>query len=261
MVLSVCRQILGDLHAADDAFQATFLVLIRRSGSFAVPSATPLARGSTAWLTGPPSRRGGSPRRRRVRERRVAVPAAAGSDCGAELDDLRSLLHEEVNRLPAKYRAPVVLCYFEGRTHEEAAGASTGRWGPLPRSCSPELVTFSDRGSPAAASRPPRSSAPPRWSDGYREDRTRRGPPRRDDRPGHQGHTSRGQRGGLVEDHAQESDIRSIKDKCRGLAWALALLGTGAGAVVRKGESRFNRRDGPRRESGAGRRGPVPQLA
>jgi DNA-directed RNA polymerase specialized sigma24 family protein len=36
MVLSVCRQILGDLHAADDAFQATFLVLIRRSGSFKV---------------------------------------------------------------------------------------------------------------------------------------------------------------------------------------------------------------------------------
>ena len=71
MVLSVCRQVLGDPHAADDAFQATFLVLIRRGGSLRLRRATPLAPGSTEWLTEPPSSaapvgartRAGSPRR------------------------------------------------------------------------------------------------------------------------------------------------------------------------------------------------------
>ena len=45
------------------------------------------------------------------------------SSTPTEFDDLRFLVHEEVNRLPAKYRAPVVLCYLEGRTHDEAAAA------------------------------------------------------------------------------------------------------------------------------------------
>ena len=123
MVLSVCRQILGDLHAAEDAFQATFLVLIRRSGSFEVRASDSLG----PWLYGVAYRTALKARRlaehRRARERQVAMAATEGSNCPAELDDLRSLLHEEVSRLPAKYRAPVVLCYLEGRTHEEAAGA------------------------------------------------------------------------------------------------------------------------------------------
>ncbi len=51
------------------------------------------------------------------------MPAAAGTTAAVEQDELRRSLHEEVNRLPAKYRDPVVLCYFEGRTHDEAAAA------------------------------------------------------------------------------------------------------------------------------------------
>ena len=47
----------------------------------------------------------------------------------AELDDLRGTLHEEINRLPAKYRDPVVLCYLEGRTHDQAASALAGQSG------------------------------------------------------------------------------------------------------------------------------------
>jgi RNA polymerase sigma factor (sigma-70 family) len=123
MVLSVCRQILGDVHAADDAFQATFLVLIRRSGSLGSREYNTLG----PWLYGVAYRTAIQARRltarRRARERRVAVPVVAGDTSPVELDDLRSLLHAEVSRLPAKYRAPIVLCYFEGRTHEEAAGA------------------------------------------------------------------------------------------------------------------------------------------
>jgi RNA polymerase sigma factor (sigma-70 family) len=110
MVLSVCRQILGDLHAVEDAFQATFLVLIRRSGSFEVRGCDSLG----PWLYGVAYRTAVKARqlaaRRRGRERGLALPATAASASPAEIDDLRSLLHEEVSRLPAKYRAPVVLC-------------------------------------------------------------------------------------------------------------------------------------------------------
>jgi RNA polymerase sigma factor (sigma-70 family) len=123
MVLSVCRQLLGDLHAADDAFQATFLVLIRRSGSFKVRECDSLG----PWLYGVAYRTAIKARRlaarRLAREHRAAVSTASACDSRAEVGELRSLLHEEVSRLPAKYRAPVVLCYFEGRTHDEAAAA------------------------------------------------------------------------------------------------------------------------------------------
>ena len=79
---------------------------------------------------------------------------AAGSDRPAEFNDLRSLLHEEVSLLPAKYRAPVVLRYFEGAHTRKRPGPSAGRWEPFVFVWL-ELVTCSDRGSPAAASRPP----------------------------------------------------------------------------------------------------------
>ena len=54
------------------------------------------------------------------------MPAVGGPSAAIEHGELQALLHDEVNRLPAKYRAPVVLCYFEGRTHDEAAAAL--RW-------------------------------------------------------------------------------------------------------------------------------------
>ena len=54
MVLAVCRQVLGDPHAAEDAFQATFLVLVRRAGSLRVRECDSLGPWLMAWLTGPP---------------------------------------------------------------------------------------------------------------------------------------------------------------------------------------------------------------
>ena len=121
LVWNVCRQVLGDAHAAEDAFQATFLVLVRRAASLRVRQQGSLG----PWLYGVAyrialkARQGAA--RRRTRERRVAKTAVETASDAIEHDELQALLHDEVNRLPAKYRAPVVLCYFEGRTHEEAA--------------------------------------------------------------------------------------------------------------------------------------------
>ncbi len=119
MVLGVCRHLLGDPHAAEDAFQATFLVLVRKAGSIRVEDS--LGR----WLYGVSQRVAARARveaaRRRRKEASVAVSEpTTDADDPARLD-LRPLLHEELNRLPEKYRAPVVLCHLEGLTHEQAA--------------------------------------------------------------------------------------------------------------------------------------------
>jgi RNA polymerase sigma factor (sigma-70 family) len=116
MVLRVCRDALRDTHDADDAFQATFLVLARRSGSIRRPEAL------GAWLHGVAQRitaslRVGAARRRRHEQSRGET--VAGSPDPA--DDAAPILHDEVSRLPPRHREAVVLCYFQGLTHEEAA--------------------------------------------------------------------------------------------------------------------------------------------
>ncbi|MBY0525831.1 MAG: sigma-70 family RNA polymerase sigma factor [Gemmataceae bacterium] len=118
MVLGVCRRMLLDVHDADDAFQATFLVLVRRAKGLR-------QWGSLGnWLHGVAYRVALKARartlRRRARETEVEdVPHPV--DEAAAWRELRPVLDAEVDRLPAKYRRPVVLCYLEGRTHEEAA--------------------------------------------------------------------------------------------------------------------------------------------
>src|SRR5579883_622807 len=123
MVLRVCRQILRDAHDAEDAFQATFLVLARRAGSVR-------QRGSVAsWLYGIAQRlamrsRADTARRRaherRRAERRAMTAGYSASHDGGEAECWPEL-HEEVARLPEKYRESVVLCYLEGLTTEAAA--------------------------------------------------------------------------------------------------------------------------------------------
>ena len=119
MVLSVCRRSLFDHRDVEDAFQATFLVLIRkaealRDGDLLGP-----------WLHGVAYRVASRIRSRVIRrpteERKGAQPEAVESAGDLERNELRGLLDEEIRRLPEKYRRPVVLCYLEGRTHEEAA--------------------------------------------------------------------------------------------------------------------------------------------
>ena len=118
MVLRVCRGVLRDPHDSQDAFQATFLVLVRKAGS--VRDRDSLA----SWLHGVALRvashaRAGLARRRRLE--RSAVERAESSMAKEAGDDLGPRLHEEVGRLPERYRAAVVLCYLEGHTCEDAA--------------------------------------------------------------------------------------------------------------------------------------------
>jgi RNA polymerase sigma factor (sigma-70 family) len=120
MVLGVCRQLLLDPHDAEDAFQATFLVLVRKAGSIQ-------GRGQLAsWLYGVAYRTALRARqttaRRRAREKQGVDMIAAAEPSTEDLGrDLGPVLHEELNRLPEKYRVPVVLCYLQGRTNQEAA--------------------------------------------------------------------------------------------------------------------------------------------
>jgi RNA polymerase sigma factor (sigma-70 family) len=119
LVLGVCRRLLGASADAEDAFQATFLVLVRKAASLC-------QWGSLAnWLHGVAYQAALKVKvradRRRARERPLGgAPEPAAAACAAE-PDLRRVLDEELAALPQKYRAPLVLCYLEGRTMAEAA--------------------------------------------------------------------------------------------------------------------------------------------
>lgn len=119
MVMNVCLGVLRDRHAAEDAFQATFVVLVRkarwlrREGSLG------------SWLHGVALRTARKARvaatQRSNRELILAQRASVILDGPPGSDDLEELLHEEIDRLPAAYRRAIVLCYLEGLSQEAAA--------------------------------------------------------------------------------------------------------------------------------------------
>jgi RNA polymerase sigma factor (sigma-70 family) len=119
MVLGVCRRIVGDEQEAEDAFQTTFLILVRKIDSLARPELL------GNWLYGVAYRIASKTRARLARRRHqpLQVEPMATSDPHTDLHsrELRSLIDEELQTLPVKYRAPLVLCYLEGLTNEEAA--------------------------------------------------------------------------------------------------------------------------------------------
>ena len=119
MVFGVCRRLLPHAEDAEDAFQATFLVLARKAGAIASPAQ--LAN----WLYGVAYRVSLKVRveatKRRAKERQV-MPVVAQEGPDELWSDLRPVLDAEVSRLPEKPRTAFVLCYLEGRTNEEAAG-------------------------------------------------------------------------------------------------------------------------------------------
>jgi RNA polymerase sigma factor (sigma-70 family) len=119
MVLGVCRNILRDMHDAEDAFQATFLVLARKPRTIRKPASL------ASWLHGVAYRLATKARvqaaRRRMHERQVATMPNAEPQEEVIWRDLGPILHEEVEQLPQRYRLPFVLCHLEGRTNQEAA--------------------------------------------------------------------------------------------------------------------------------------------
>jgi RNA polymerase sigma factor (sigma-70 family) len=127
LVLGVCRRVLRQEQEAEDAFQATFLVLARKAGSIGQPERV------GNWLYGVAYRVARKARadaaRRRAREHQVTDMPTRQPDHQADWEDLRQVLDDEVRRLPDKFRAPLVLCYLQDMTRDEAAarlGCSAG---------------------------------------------------------------------------------------------------------------------------------------
>jgi len=117
MALRVCRSRLGDRHDAEDAFQATFLVLAQKAPSIRKSEAV------AGWLLGVAGRVSAkarsAARRRMIAEQKIKPRPDAISD---ETDPQPwAELYEELERLPDKYRLPLVLCHMEGLTYEQAA--------------------------------------------------------------------------------------------------------------------------------------------
>lgn len=118
LVLGVCRRLLHNSHDVEDAFQATFLVLVRKAGSIARREAVGGWLHQVAWNAAIRAR--ARTQRQAMVERAAAMtsdpPAPPAKPC-----ELFGILDEEVNRLPTAQRQALVLCYLEGKTNEEAA--------------------------------------------------------------------------------------------------------------------------------------------
>ncbi len=118
MVLRVCQSVLHEPHDAEDAFQATFLILVRRAPSIRKQGLV------GSWLHGVAFRVASCQKAASARRRRHERRAAEQSYSIAHHEDRQevvSVLHEELDRLPEKYRAPLVLCNLECLSHEQAA--------------------------------------------------------------------------------------------------------------------------------------------
>ena len=126
MVLGVCRRVLGNPHDADDAFQATFLVLARKANAVGRPDRLPGWLHTIAVRTATEVRRMRDRRRRletasRERQRPEGPPVADAPGSSEEQSELAALLDEELANLPEHYRTPVVLCELQGLSRKEAA--------------------------------------------------------------------------------------------------------------------------------------------
>jgi RNA polymerase sigma factor (sigma-70 family) len=118
MILGVCRRVLQDRHDAEDAFQAAFLVFLRKAA--AIGKRKSLA----SWLYGVAHRTALQARKkaaqRRAKERQVEMAQKQPTGDNA-IQDMLPLLDQEMSRLPDKYRVPIILCDLEGKTRKAAA--------------------------------------------------------------------------------------------------------------------------------------------
>ena len=123
MVLRLCYKLLGNQADAEEAFQATFLVLVKKSRSIRKLDTV------GGWLFGVASRVAARAQVERARRRsaeqqgglRIATAMDSGGDGGGDRVELDAAIEAEVLRLPEKYRAVVFLCYWDGLTHEQVA--------------------------------------------------------------------------------------------------------------------------------------------
>ena len=115
LVFAVCRQLLRDPNDVDDAFQGTFLIFIKKAATLRQPERL------GPWLYGVAYR---VALRARMRRRTKELPedlAGPRLVCSAEDNEQFEVLHNQIQRLPEKYRVPIVLCCIEGLSPNEAA--------------------------------------------------------------------------------------------------------------------------------------------
>jgi RNA polymerase sigma factor (sigma-70 family) len=121
LVWGLCRRVLGQEQDAEDAFQATFVILARKAGAIR------RQRSLASWLYEVAFRVAlkarAKARQRQTREREAVAMAQSGSVPESAWRELQGIIDEEVNRLPAKYRRPLVLCCLQGKTQAQAARA------------------------------------------------------------------------------------------------------------------------------------------
>jgi RNA polymerase sigma factor (sigma-70 family) len=119
LVYGVCRRILADSNDAEDAFQATFLVLVRKGGSLRDPGRLASWLYGVAYRTARKARAKAALRTKSERQAGEMPTKSAGHEM--TYDELQALLDEEISQLPEKYALPLVLCYLEGKTNAQAA--------------------------------------------------------------------------------------------------------------------------------------------
>jgi RNA polymerase sigma factor (sigma-70 family) len=119
MVLAVCRSVLHNLHDAEDAFQATFLVLARKAGSIHRRALVSSWLQRVAYHLAVDAQANAA--RRRLLEQRAAIMPSADPVLDLSLRELRRVLNEEIQQLPDEFRAPLVLCCVEEKSLGEAA--------------------------------------------------------------------------------------------------------------------------------------------
>jgi RNA polymerase sigma factor (sigma-70 family) len=143
LVYGVCRRILPDPNDAEDVFQATFLVLVKKGKSLANP------RRLGSWLYGVAfriARKARAKAAHRSKSEREAVQMPSTSDVDAiTYQELSAILGEEIAQLPEKYALPLVLCYLEGKTNAEAAAQLGWPEGSMSRRLSRARQLLRDR--------------------------------------------------------------------------------------------------------------------
>lgn len=125
MVFGLCRRLLRNEQAAEDALQATFLTLVRKAGSISKRNSIGSWLYKVAYRIALRARAEAAKRAGHEKQVPVLPPIETPGEAESMTagSELRAVLDEELNRLPERYRVPVILCWLEGKTHEEAARA------------------------------------------------------------------------------------------------------------------------------------------